>query len=220
MSLLGFNPKSLSRAAGLNETYVRDILAGKSLNPKSEHLAKLAKALGCVADDLSRPFSSDDADKAPPTRRLRVGDPREPLLTIDEVDISATGGEGNPLDDGARYREVVVARWQMPALVIRPYTSAPQDRIKIITVIGDSMAPDFQPGERVMVNLDDKVPSPPGVFAIWDGFGEVIKRAEMVPYSDPPTVRLISANKEYEPRELTADQVVINGRVLGKWKWT
>lgn len=142
-----------------------------------------------------------------------------PMLTLDEVDITAAGGTGfPPLDE--RYNEAVVARWQMPALVIRPYTSAPQDRIKIITVIGDSMAPDFLPGERIMVNLDDCIPSPPGVFAIWDGFGEIIKRAEMLPYSDPPVIRLISANREYEPRELPFDQVVINGRVLGKWKWT
>lgn len=160
-----------------------------------------------------------DAPAPDAPRTLQRASRALPMLTLDEVDIAAAGGAGfPPLDE--RYNEAVVARWQMPTLVIRPYTSAPQDRIKIITVIGDSMAPDFLPGERIMVNLDDCIPSPPGVFAIWDGFGEIIKRAEMLPYSDPPVIRLISANREYEPRELPFDQVVINGRVLGKWKWT
>lgn len=160
-----------------------------------------------------------NASPAPPTPRPGMNRPRASLLTIDELNVAATGGAGNPLSE-ERYQEAVVARWQMPALVIRPYTSAPEDRIKIIMVLGDSMVPDFLPGERIMVNLDDCIPSPPGVFAIWDGFGEVIKRAEMIPYSDPPMIRLISANREYEVRELPYDQVVINGRVLGKWKWT
>jgi transcriptional regulator with XRE-family HTH domain len=53
-----FNQKSLAAAAGLNVTYVRDILVGKSKNPKSEHLHKLAGALGCESSDLTDPGRS------------------------------------------------------------------------------------------------------------------------------------------------------------------
>ncbi len=82
------------------------------------------------------------------------------------------------------------------------------------------MRPDFQPGERVMVDTQDRVPSPPGVFAVWDGFGLVVKRVEMIPYSDPPTARLISSNQEYKTYKLSLATVKINGRVVGKWHWT
>lgn len=47
--------KALALAAGVNETYVRDILRGKSLNPKQAQLDKVAKALGCSVQDLISP---------------------------------------------------------------------------------------------------------------------------------------------------------------------
>ena len=103
---------------------------------------------------------------------------------------------------------------------MRYHTSAPAGELKIIRVVGDSMEPDFQAGERVMVDTGDRLPSPPGVFAVWDGFSEIVKRLEMVPYSDPPRVRLMSVNPAYETREFRLDETIINGRVVGKWKWT
>jgi phage repressor protein C with HTH and peptisase S24 domain len=108
----------------------------------------------------------------------------------------------------------------MSTVMLRGQTTAAPEQIKIITVYGDSMVPDFLPGERVLVDLSDQTPSPPGVFVVWDGFGLVIKRLEMVPYSNPPTVKLKSANEAYDTYERALSEVVINGRVIGKWKWT
>jgi len=48
----GFKQKALAIAADLNETYVRDILKGKSKNPEASKLARLAEALGCTSDQL------------------------------------------------------------------------------------------------------------------------------------------------------------------------
>lgn len=48
----GFKQKSLARDAELNETYVRDILKGRSKNPEASKLARIAAVLGCTADDL------------------------------------------------------------------------------------------------------------------------------------------------------------------------
>jgi len=48
----GFNQKSLARAADLNETAVRDILKGRSLNPRIDTLGALAGVLGCTLNDL------------------------------------------------------------------------------------------------------------------------------------------------------------------------
>lgn len=54
----GFTQKSLATAAEVNETYVRDILRGKSKNPKSQQLKKVADALGCEVADLTDPGRS------------------------------------------------------------------------------------------------------------------------------------------------------------------
>ncbi|MFT8484278.1 MAG: helix-turn-helix domain-containing protein [Gluconobacter cerinus] len=48
----GFKQKSLAIAADLNDTYVRDILKGKSKNPEASKLARIAQVLGCTSDDL------------------------------------------------------------------------------------------------------------------------------------------------------------------------
>lgn len=46
MTELGLNAKQLSLAAGLNETYVRDLLKAEKPNPRYFHLKALAVELG------------------------------------------------------------------------------------------------------------------------------------------------------------------------------
>ena len=48
----GFNQKSLARAAKLNETAVRDILKGRSKNPRIDTLEALSRVLGCNVSEL------------------------------------------------------------------------------------------------------------------------------------------------------------------------
>jgi hypothetical protein len=55
MNELGLNPKRLSLGAGLNETYVRDIIKGRTRNPRTDTLGKLARALRCSRADLLPP---------------------------------------------------------------------------------------------------------------------------------------------------------------------
>ena len=82
------------------------------------------------------------------------------------------------------------------------------------------MTPTFNPLDRVMVDLSDQTPSPPGVFVIWDGLGLVVKRVEHLAHSDPPRVRITSDNPKYQPYERILGEAYIQGRVLGKWYWT
>ena len=52
MREVGFNAKQLSEKAGLNPTYVRDVIEGKSRDPAIHKVAKIAAALGCSLPDL------------------------------------------------------------------------------------------------------------------------------------------------------------------------
>ena len=138
------------------------------------------------------------------------------MLEVSEVDVRASAGDGAlVVEDGA-----VVGRWVMPKTLIEAHTLSARDHLRILQIVGDSMAPEFQPGERVMVDLSDKTPSPPGVFVLWDGLGLVVKRVEYIPDPDRPAVRLISANTAYATREVPLLDCQINGRVIGKWNWT
>ena len=80
-------------------------------------------------------------------------------------------------------------------------------------VIGDSNEPVMHSGDYVLVNTNDTVPSPPGFFALFDGFGNVIKQVEHIANSDPVRFVIKSRNPEYQAYERDADEVRIIGRV-------
>ena len=64
------------------------------------------------------------------------------------------------------------------------------------------------------IDVSRDMPSPPGIFVIWDGVGLVAKRIEHVPHSDPPRVVLKSLNPEYDSYERSADEIRIVGRAV------
>lgn len=139
--------------------------------------------------------------------------------TIEEIDVrGGMGGGGEALlevDHRNGYsRDAASGEWSIPSAYLQGELRVNASRVKIIPVVGDSMSPTLESGDRVMVNTTDRRPSPPGVFAIWDGFGVVVKRLEVIPNSDPPTIRLLSDNSRHSAYERTADEVNILGRVV------
>jgi phage repressor protein C with HTH and peptisase S24 domain len=136
------------------------------------------------------------------------------ILRIPELDVRAAAGDG--LVGGG---EKVVDEWALPSGMVRHYSTAPASDLRIITVMGDSMEPTLQPGQRVLVDTGDRNPSPPGVFVVWDGLGLVVKRCQVVPHSEPPRVRITSDNPKYDAYERTLSEAYIQGRVIGQWRW-
>lgn len=193
--------------AGLKVDAIRTIRRGNA--PKPDTLARLAKALVMDKSVLLEAAAGQE-DYSP-------GGERATMATISELDIAAAAGPFAIIDSD---HTPVVAEWQLPADFLHSQVAASPDAIKIIRIIGDSMEPEFPSGSRVLVNVADRRPSPPGIFAIWDGMGLVVKRVEFIAHSDPPTVRIKSANPEYTPYERLVEEAHIQGRVVGRWKWT
>lgn len=107
MRLLGFGQKALSLAAGNNETYVRDILRGTSLNPKSEQFARLAAVLGCSVADLlgNRP------DPGVPSLTPQIGD------TIESAEEASLVGLWRRLRPAGRKRLLAAIEASAPGPV-------------------------------------------------------------------------------------------------------
>lgn len=178
-------------------------------------LVPLFEAGGVAAGELYALAGINNATGARPLDPAAArGDASGRSIRIEELDVRASAGAG--LIGG---NEKVIAEWQVPSEVVRGYSTAPADEMRIITVMGDSMEPTLQPGQRVLVDTGDRKPSPPGVFVVWDGLGLVIKRVQMVPHSEPPRVKITSDNAKYEPYERTLDEAYIQGRVIGQWRW-
>jgi transcriptional regulator with XRE-family HTH domain len=216
----GIPPKTLSRKAGLSDTFVRDFLQRDQI-PNVVNLGKLCRALDV---DIASLF--DDSD----TRDMLSKHPKarsnpENGQNIAEIDIRAGAGGGgialltNVESDGNGNTSVaddVRDLWGIPNRFLREELRASAVAVRIIEVMGDSMNPTLKPGDRVFVDTNHKAPSPPGVYAVWDGFGVVVKRVELIPRTDPPRVLLISDNSSHRQYELTLEEAHIVGRVIGK----
>lgn len=213
MAALNLNRKSLSKKAGINETGIADILSGRSQNPRHDTVQKIAKALGCTVADLT----GERVQAAP--RQARNG---ADIVSINELDVHVAAGAG-VLDDGAdvmtaHEASAVIGVHTYPASSFREAYGINPGRVRIIPVRGTSMEPELWAGQRVMVDVEDKVPSPPGIFVVWDGLGLVLKYVEVIANSDPVRVRISSAHKAFQPYERNLDEAHINGRVIGVWK--
>lgn len=141
-------------------------------------------------------------------------------LMVQELDVRASAGAGaaDPSEIDAEGR--VIGEWSIPAPWVRQVTAGPTPTLKVISIMGDSMEPEFRPNSRVFVDLADNVPTPPGYFAVWDGLGLVIKRVEHIPFSQPSTVQISSLNPAYKPYERTLEEAHIWGRVVGHLRST
>lgn len=210
MRAAGLNPKSLSRAAGVNETYVRDLLSGRSKNPRTGHLERIAVALECSVSELSRPKQGMEGIKVAPKH---TGEPLADSTVVGEYDVYASAGGGAVMES-----ENVVAEWQFPAQWLRVEIGSSLRDLAVITIEGDSMVGTLDPGDKVVIDVARKTPSPPGVFIVYDGLALVAKRLEYIEGSEPPSVRILSDNDRYRPYERTLDEVNIVGRVRGRWQ--
>jgi len=160
----------------------------------------------------------------PDSGELATGRPQRnqsaDTVSIYELEVHAGSGMGSDGDTAllaTQEANAIVGVHTMPAASFREAYGISSNRIRIIPVKGNSMEPTLWPGQRVMVDIEDKTPSPPGIFVVWDGLALVLKFVEVVPNSDPLKVRISSANKNFLAYERTLDEAHINGRVVGVW---
>ncbi|WP_421782666.1 helix-turn-helix domain-containing protein [Kiloniella litopenaei] len=185
-----------------------------------EWMERVSSALGVSPSDLL----PDSTTTPLPSNVVAIG--RKPnmdaVTTVPEIDVRAGMGGGGEAgvdywydDNGNGYqRDAVKEQWQFPTEHIRVKLGTPPEKAVIIEVEGDSMSPTLLTGDHVMINTGDTRPSPPGIFAINDGLGLVVKRLEFIPHSDPLTCRVSSDNKLHTDYERSAEELQVIGRVV------
>ena len=109
--------------------------------------------------------------------------------------------------------------WVIPANLMREKTSANAKQIRTFKVEEDAMSPDFKAGEYVLVDVSSIKPSPPGVFLVSDGMGEIIRQCEYIPQSTPSSVKLTAKKKGYDPVILELKDSTVIGRIIAKIEW-
>lgn len=213
-------------------TRLRQFREAKDLS--REDLAKLAKTHHNQIQKLEndeRKLTIDWIERlAPhldvePEDFVRPDEPHHEQLTlykhafVSEVNVEASAGAGSLIDHNTNMR-----LWAFPEHWLRAELDAAPADIKIITVRGDSgqsdpgKPTDINPGDKVLVNIADRRPSPPGLFVVFDGLGLVAKRLEYIAKSMPARVRISSNNPVYPINESALEDLDIQGRIVAKWQ--
>lgn len=200
---LGMNVAEVAREAGVNRSFVYDILRGKSQLPNLEKLTRIAQV---VKVDLEWLLSGKG--------RVDGGDPitedyHNDFVAIQYASARPSMGGGAIIEDEGR----IGRDFHFRRAWIRDRLKAAPSMMRVMGVEGDSMIPTLQDGDVVLVDMNQRSPVPPGIFVLHDGMGLVAKRLEYIPMSDPPRLRIISDNQQYSPYECTAGEVNIIGRV-------
>ncbi|WP_052026844.1 S24 family peptidase [Rhodovulum sp. PH10] len=110
----------------------------------------------------------------------------------------------------------VVDTWKIPANVIQRRFHGTVSSLHIVECMGDSMEPRIHDGDFVFIDTAHRTPSPPGIFALFDGLGQTLKRLEVIPDTDPIRVRIIPNNPQYTSYEELLSNVKIIGRYVGR----
>jgi phage repressor protein C with HTH and peptisase S24 domain len=228
MDSAGISGSELARLASttgepVSQQNVQHLTSGRS--KASKHLPAIAQALAIHGIRIEwllsnrgqmrmdSPVGTGTLSYTP--RGAVSSDSERYMAEIAELEPAPEAGAGSEVMEYAE----VIRTWRVPRNVVSIATESPVDRIKILRIKGDSMAPTFMPLDRIMVDTTDQSPSPGGVFVVWDGLGLVVKRVQLVPHSDPMRVKITSDNPKFDPYERILGEAYIQGRVIGKWLW-
>ena len=213
----GINAKELSTLAGLNETAVRDILKGRSRNPRSDTVEKLAAALGLNSWELLTETASVaptpvKADQPPSYNgSLTVGIipvAGEEFACIARYDAALSAGPGSILEAEPEPLDYHLVNLQW----LRAVTMTAPERLAIVQVYGNSMEPTLFNGDWILVDTGNKRLSAQGIFALRIGDSVWVKRIQ--PMLSTGQYRLHSDNDRYDAEDVAEEALEPIGRVV------
>lgn len=207
-----------SRAIGRNHAYVQQFIRTGRPERLPEQVRIALAEFFRVDEEAFRPetyearplqrTSAAAADPEPAQTTARS----EGVLFVPELAVR-TSAEGEIMigveDDGTPWP--ISLGYVRSVLGIRN----PAD-LAVVDARGDGMEPVLRPGDRVLIDTGDRIPTPPGIFVLWDGLGTIVKRVEHIHGSDPTTYRITSDNPGLAPYERRAEDANIIGRAI--WK--
>ncbi len=199
----------LAKRAELKPSFIYDVLSGKSANPSTVKLSRVAEALGV---NLSYLVGSSE-DRVHSLHTVTPGETGhdDDVFAIPRMTIDASAGGGAlAANDDEKSGDFYYFRRSW----IRTRLGAKPSDLRLMFVRGDSMEPSLCHNDIVLIDTSRKFPSPPGIFVLYDGFGLVAKRLELLSDTDRPTLRIISDNPHYSTYERSVDETRIAGRIV------
>lgn len=180
----------------------------------------LAEALGISQDKVNKSIKGTRQWQGDEVLKLQalMGDHGDSTLVPEQppggrenryVDIAVLPSYAGMGGGGTGEGEQAVAK--LPRELIEEQLHGRPGDFELIDVRGDSMMPDFQNGDQILIDKRDRDPRQPGPFALWDDDGYVVKLVERVP-GKRGFYRIFSANARYSEYEIEETETTIRGR--------
>jgi phage repressor protein C with HTH and peptisase S24 domain len=201
MKKRGLTSAELAKMADVKTSFLYDIMSGKSSNPSTVKLARVADSLDISLTYLvgNQDTPSKQKSSSPPSDDDCVAVPR---IT---VDITADGSRVT-----SQEYETEVYFFRRSWITERLGISVTD--LRLMYVRGDNMEPTLCHNDIVLIDTTKKTPSPPGIFVCFDGLGLTARRLEYV--IGDQSIRLLSDNPQYSTFERPAADTLIIGRVV------
>ncbi len=200
MKKRGISSVELAKRADVKTSFLYDVISGKSANPSSIKLARVAESLG-----VSLTYLAGTSDSPTDGYQFSLPSQLQDYVSIARlfVENGALVARDDPMENCHFRKDWVKKKLGIP----------PAD-LRILTVSGDSMAPSLCNGDAILVDTSKKHPSPPGIFVLFDGMSMVAKRLELLAHAEQPKLRVICDNTNYSTYESALTDANIIGRVV------
>ncbi|MBN66435.1 MAG: transcriptional regulator [Rickettsiales bacterium] len=199
------NARELAKRADVKPSFIYDILSGKSANPSSIKLARVAQALRVNLADLVQPSEANGADGGGAANHNAI---HLPYLTV--------AGKGAQRHVATKF--TYTPPFAFNATWLQGVMTTEAQYLRILHIEEDSMHPTLHPNDHVIVDVSRNTPSPPGIFALFDGHGIIIKRLEYtiedINGRQDRLVQIRSDNPHYTSYEKAASELDIIGRIV------
>jgi len=117
--------------------------------------------------------------------------------------------------EGGHVERIKAEDWAFPASFVTNQLQASAKHLLVIEVEGDAMAPTIMSGDRVIADTSHKTPSPDGLYAIRDSFGNVIvRRLQLMRAVQPSRIKIILDNPKHAAEEVALSEIEVVGKIL------
>ena len=175
-------PSDLAELTGIGKSAISQYMKG-AFRPKQVRTEKIASALG-----VSVAFLMGWSDDPQPITENRHIEPVYPFPIIGDV---AAGYDCPAIEEYTGEYEHIPAAW---------LSGRSRDDFFVLRVKGDSMYPDYQDGDRVLVQRQDIVESGAIAVVIYDSENATLKKVKY--YREKNYMELIPLNREYAPKRI------------------
>ena len=201
MKKRGVTSARLATDAGVKTSFIYDIISGKSSNPSTIKLARVADSLGVSLSMLVDGGNLPESAAPQPATQPDSDKVQLAQLTVDF-------GQQTPAPAFTTDTPFAFSKnW------LRHQLGKAPEQLRWLLVGGDGMEPTLYNRDTVLVDISQQTPTPPGIFVLYDGFGLVVKRLE-APANHSGSVRIVSDNPQYSIYEKSLDEIRILGRVV------